>query len=143
MPWNLYNVALQLDRSMERRRLTSISHARVVREALEHFARGEAAVYAWLVMPDHIHLLFAAPREVPDIDEYLGRIKRTINKGLARRGLPEMHWRDGVVVHEISPQTLASAREYILQNPVRGQYVKQPEDWPHYATPEPLPPATA
>lgn len=136
---HLYNGALQLNRSLERRKLTSISHADVVHDVLADFAAREATVYVWLIMPDHLHVLYSTTRPHQDLDVFLGRIKRRINEGLARRGRTSLHWRDGAVEHPVTWETLASAREYILQNPVRGQYVTRPEDWPHKATPAPLP----
>lgn len=135
----LYNAALQLHRGLETRRLTSISHAGIVREVLRDFSAREATVYVWLVMPDHIHVLFSPPRQLKDLDTFLGRIKQRINHNLARRDMPEMHWRDGVVNHPITWAEVAATREYILQNPVRGQYVQDPADWPHKDTPAPLP----
>ncbi|MBE7491731.1 MAG: transposase [Planctomycetes bacterium] len=135
---HLYNGALQLDRSREKRRLTSITHAGVVHEVLRDFAAREATVYAWLAMPDHIHVLFSTERP-HRLDEILGRIKRRINAGLARRGLPRLHWRQRAVNHPVTWAGLADAREYILQNPVRGLLVATPQDWPHQGRPAPLP----
>lgn len=136
---HLYNAALQLDRSREKRRLTSISHAGVVREVLADFAAREATVYVWLMMPDHLHILFSTTRPHRDLDVFLGRIKRRVNQGLERRGLPRLHWRDGVVNHPVEWPGVESARDYILQNPVRGLYVESPADWPHKDTPAALP----
>lgn len=135
----LYNAALQLDRSREKRRLTSISHSGVVHAVLNDFAAREATVYAWLAMPDHIHVLFSVARPLRDLDTFLGRLKRRINADLARRGLPQLAWRQRVVRHEVFWPTVADARDYILQNPVRGQLVSSPDAWPHKATPTPLP----
>lgn len=135
----LYNAALQLDRSREKRRLTSISHAGVVREVLADFAAREATVYVWLVMPDHIHVLFSTTRPHKDLDVFLGRIKHRINAGLDRRSLPRLHWREGAVNHPVTWAEVSDARDYILQNPVRGLYVQDPGQWPHKDTPAALP----
>lgn len=135
----LYNSALQLDRAREKRRLTSISHAGVVHDVLNDFAAREATVYVWLVMPDHIHILYSTTRPHADQDVFLGRIKQRINAALSRNNLPKLAWRDGAIEHPVEWQTLLGARDYILQNPVRGQFVKDPQAWPHKATPSELP----
>jgi len=135
----VYNAALQLDRTREKRRLTGITHAAVVREAMHEFSRTHAQVFVWLAMPDHIHVLFSPRRPLKNLDQFVGRVKRMINRGLARRGMHKMQWRDGIVNHAVSWETAPAAREYILQNPVRGQLVARPELWPHAETPELLP----
>lgn len=135
----IYNAALQLDRAREKRRLTSISHAGTVRNVLEDFAAREATVYVWLVMPDHIHLMFSPLHAFSGLDTYLGRIKHRINEQLQRRRLPQLSWREGVINHPVTWADAASARDYILQNPVRGLLVQRVQDWPHHNTPAALP----
>ncbi len=136
---HLYNAALQLDRASERRRLTSIGISNVVQGVLRDFAAREATVYVWLMMTDHIHILFSTPRPHDDLATYLGRIKRRISNGLVRRGQQPMNWRDGVVQYPVTWAEVSGARDYILQNPVRGQYVADHSQWPHKDTPAPLP----
>jgi REP element-mobilizing transposase RayT len=135
----LFNVALQLDRAREKRRLTSITHSAVVHEALAEFASRHAREFAWLAMPDHLHVLFSPFRQVKDADSLAGRIKQRINRGLSRRGRPKLHWREGIVLHAVDWQGAAAARDYILLNPVRGLLVERAEQWPHRGTPAPLP----
>jgi len=136
---HLYNAALQLNRGSEARRLTSISHAGIVRDVLRDFSAREATVYVWLVMPDHIHVLFSTRRRLKDLDTFLGRVKRRINQNLVRRDMPKLHWLHGAVNHPVTWPEIAEARDYILHNPVRGGYVQEPSQWPHQETPAPLP----
>jgi hypothetical protein len=83
--------------------------------------------------------LFSPFRQVKDADSLAGRIKQRINRGLTRRGRPKLHWREGIVLHAVDWQGAAAARDYILQNPVRGLLVERAEQWPHRGTPAPLP----
>ncbi|HRJ77203.1 MAG: transposase [Planctomycetaceae bacterium] len=134
-----YNVTLMLNREHERRRLNSGRQAPAVREVLEHFSRRAARVYAWVVMPDHIHLLFSRTRPLKDIARFAGRIKRQVNQRLRSHGDSDLSWRDGCIVYEVSEQTLAAARDYILANPVRGKLASSPAEYELAASPSSLP----
>ncbi|MCC6465455.1 MAG: transposase [Planctomycetes bacterium] len=133
-----YNVTLMLNRQHETRRLTTNTHAAVTREVLEDFARRSATVYVWMVMPDHIHILFSRKQPLRDVETFIGRVKQRINQGLERRGLPTMDWIDGAKQYPVTRRTLGGARDYILANPQRGQMVRDPADWPLKDTPAPL-----
>lgn len=139
----ILNAAIQLDRAREKRRLTSITHAGVVRGAMAEFATRHAYVYVWLAMPDHLHVLFSPRQTAKNAADLVGRIKHAINQGLARRGMAKLQWREAVIFYDVPPGTALSAREYILQNPVRGLLVEQAQDWPHRGAPEDLPYASA
>jgi REP element-mobilizing transposase RayT len=135
---HLYNITLMLNRGAETRRLTTNSHGQAVGEVLQHISTKHVTMYAWMVMPDHIHLLFG--REEPmDVDDFAGLVKRRINKTFERRGMQKMRWLDGCVKYDVTLETLRDARDHILSNPVRGQLVAKAEDWPHMAAPTELP----
>lgn len=135
---HLYNITLMLNRGAELRRLTSNGHGQSVVEALEHIGERHADLYAYMVMPDHIHLLFG--RESPiEAGKFAGRVKRQINKAFERRDRLKLKWIEGCVSYPVTLDGLEPARDYILQNPVRGQLVKRAEDWPYKGTPAPLP----
>ncbi|MCA8912771.1 MAG: transposase [Planctomycetes bacterium] len=136
---HLYNITLMLNRASETRRLTSNSHAGAVVEVMEYINDTHAWVYAYMVMPDHIHLLFGRRNKLDDVDKFAGRIKRLINKAFSRRNLAKLHWRDGCVSYDVKLGGLKRAHDYILANPVRGQLVKSPEDWQWSGSPHPLP----
>lgn len=136
---HLYNITLMLNRAAESRRLTSNTHAGVVRNVMDAIARKHATVYVWLVMPDHIHVLFSRTEPLKDVEAFAGRIKHRINQALKQKGMHELKWRDGCVSHPASWESLKAVRNYILANPVRGQLVKSEEDWRHKDTPAPIP----
>ena len=134
-----YNITLMLDRAAETRRLHTNTHGQAVREVIESLAAHHADVYAWVVMPDHIHLLFSRERPLASVPAFAGRIKRWINKALAMRGLHKMSWRDGCVEYAVDVSTLRHAKEHILANPVRASLAKAPGDYALSGDPTPLP----
>lgn len=136
---HLYNITLMLNRASEQRRLHTATHGQAVREVIEHIARRHAKVYAWIVMPDHIHLLFSRAKPLANVEKFAGRIKRLINKALAMRGLHKLKWREGCVSYPVDTSTLAQAKQHILANPVRGGLAETPDDYALGGAPEPLP----
>jgi REP element-mobilizing transposase RayT len=134
----LYNITLMLNRASESRRLTTEGHGPAVMQVLEHIADKHAKVYAFMIMPDHIHLLFGRDKPLADVDKFAGRVKRRINKAFERRDMHKLSWIDGCVSYPVTQEGLAAARDYILRNPVRGLMVQRPEDWPYKGTPTPL-----
>lgn len=134
-----YNITLMLNRATEQRRLHTNTHGQAVREVIEHIAGRHAKVYAWVVMPDHIHLLFSRAKPLANVEKFAGRIKRMINKALTMRGLHKMNWRDGCVSYDVDASTLAHAKRHILANPVRGGLSQTPEGYELGGAPEPLP----
>lgn len=135
----LYNITLMLNRAAERRRFTRKGHAAAVMEVLEHINETHAWIYAYVVMPDHIHILLGRHDKLDDVDKFAGRIKRMINKAFERRDLSKMRWLDGSVKYDVTLETIGQAKTHILGNPIRGQLVTKPEDWPYSGTPTSLP----
>ncbi|MCB9934772.1 MAG: transposase [Planctomycetes bacterium] len=135
----LYNVTIMLNRGSETRRLTSNSHGQAVVEVITHLAEKQVDVYAWMAMPDHIHLLFGRDEPLDDVDTFAGRVKRRIDKAFERRDLHKLRWLDGCTSYPVTLETLARARDHIIANPVRGQLVSKTENWPYCGTPAPLP----
>jgi REP element-mobilizing transposase RayT len=133
-----YNITIMLNRRSETRRLHTNSHGQAVREVLDAISK-QVTMYAWVVMPDHIHLLFSREKPLKDVDSFAGRVKRWINKTLAMRGMAKMRWLDGCTSYPVGPENLAEARDHILKNPVRGGLVQQPEDYSLAGQPAPLP----
>ncbi|MCZ7605436.1 MAG: transposase [Planctomycetota bacterium] len=135
----LYDITIMLNRGSETRRLTSNSHGQAVAEVLQHLDEKQVDIYAWMVMPDHIHLLFGRDEPLDDVDTFAGRVKRRINKAFERHEWHKLRWLDGCKSYPVTLETLARARAYILANPVRGLLVEKPEEWTYAGTPSPLP----
>jgi|SRR5579863_995781 len=107
--------------------------------ALQHclFDHGKTIqLYAAVIMPNHVHLLFTALRDSEGwtfaLPEILRRIKgtsaRSINKFNGQSGPV---WQDESFDHVLrGSESLRETMEYIRQNPVRKGLVMQPEDYP-------------
>ena len=90
---------------------------------------GENFLHAWVVMPDHIHLLIT-----PDN----GRIIKAINRLKGRSGLcikkryPELKavWNPSFWERRLrSDKEIQKHSEYIILNPVKNNYCASPELW--------------
>ncbi len=87
--------------------------------------------HAYVVMPDHVHLIFSLGE-----GETLTRVMTSFGSFTARRlnaldGTCGRFWQQGYYDHAIRSQEDLRVRiEYLLANPVRKDYVLNPEDWP-------------
>lgn len=113
-----------------------------VRETLEAAleqvrARHRARVYAYVLMPEHVHLLINEPPEIL-LAQFLKVVKQATSRKL--RGPREKFWQERYYDSNIrgeKPRT--EVIRYIHRNPVVRGLVAKPEDWPwssfrHYAT---------
>jgi putative transposase len=85
---------------------------------------------AWVVMPNHVHLLILPEVALPQITRWIkGRTAREANLVLRRVGQPFWqhesydHW----VRNEKEFQRIAA---YVEENPVSAGLAATPEDWP-------------
>lgn len=95
-----------------------------------------AYVLAFVVMPDHVHILFSALRDAEGwpfaLPQIFGRLKsaaaHAVNQVLGRSGRV---WQEESFEHVCrSYESEESVIEYIRQNPVVAGLVKRPEDYP-------------
>ena len=105
---------------------------------LEHCVREHGRcvdLFAAVVMPDHVHLLFTPLRDETGwpfpLVEIMQSLKSTtahrINKLLHRSGPV---WQDESFDHVLrSDESLKEKVEYVRQNPVRAGLVQRPEDY--------------
>ncbi len=106
----------------------------VVLQHCLHDNGSKFVVYACVVMPDHVHMLFAPLIEgsrLVSLAEILQRIKgssaHTVNRLLHRSGPV---WQDESFDHVLrSSEDLNSTIAYIENNPVRKGLVSRPEDY--------------
>ena len=100
-------------------------------------ARHQACVYAYVVMPEHIHLLIHEPPKM-QLAQFLKVLKQTTSRKL--RGSREQFWQERYYDSNIhGEQACSTTLRYIHRNPVKRGLVTRPEDWPwssflHYAT---------
>ncbi len=86
-------------------------------------------VWAYCLMPDHVHLI-AVPGEKEALTRCLraahSRYTRYINMRTGNRG---QFWQGRYASHLLDEQYLIACARYIEINPVKRDYVEQPEDW--------------
>jgi REP element-mobilizing transposase RayT len=106
--------------------------ARVVVNALEY---GESVrkfyhLYAWVIMSNHVHLIFQPRVEMPGIMRWLkGRTARQANRILGLTGTA--FWRDESFDHWIrTKEELRDLIFYVENNPVKAGLVGEACRWP-------------
>jgi putative transposase len=108
--------------TFNRRRLFQVeANAELFLEVLQNYRRdGYYKLHAFVVMPDHIHLLLT-PQGVP-IERIVGLIKG----GFSHRVTSKFPvWQRGFTDHRIrNKDEFQTRREYIHQNPVRARMVE-------------------
>ena len=83
-------------------------------------------LHLFLLMPDHLHLIAAFPRE-----ENMPTVVRDWKRLTARR--TGVQWQRNYFDHRVRPdEGLQQKTDYIHQNPVRAGLTKTAEEWPHF-----------
>ncbi len=94
-------------------------------------------LHAWVVMPEHIHLLVQPNLPDVPVSKILMSLKRRVATKILKqwRGVdsnaPARFWQSGGGYDRniYSSDELAEKIRYIHENPVRRGLVEQPEDW--------------
>jgi len=128
-PGNVYLVT-----SVVKNRLpifTDIQIACRVRTEMEQLHEsGVVHSMAWVVMPDHLHWLFALKAgSLPAVMQALkGRSAFAVNKAHGARTLT---WQKGYHDHGVrAEEDLVEMARYVVNNPVRAGLVSQREEYP-------------
>ena len=109
-----------------RRLFQSPANATLFLETLQHYrAQGHYRLHAFVVMPDHIHLLLTP-------ETSLERAVGLIKGGFAHRlASPHPVWQHSFTDHRIRDRTdFLTHRDYIHGNPVRARLCQLPTDYP-------------
>ncbi len=104
--------------------------AEIVQNAMLHFDSERYSLHAWVVMPNHVHVLFT-----PKPGWTMSQITHTwksftaheINKVLKREG--ELWQREPFDRYIRDHKHYANAVSYIENNPVKAGLFEKPEDW--------------
>ena len=109
--------------------------ANIISENLQALHQKLCYIYAYSIMPNHLHLLFI-PQEQDGktislaeiMKMFKGRTARQVNLILNRSG---SLWSREYYDHWVrNSREFVNIVEYIRQNPVKAGLVKEPEDWP-------------
>jgi putative transposase len=108
--------------------------AAISRDELKRFRdRGWFWLFAFAVMPDHLHLLV----RLPDASRTLGRIIATLKSSIqfkCRQVGVKLDWQDYFYDHVVRQnEQVEEIASYILRNPERAGLVKQGEAYPFAA----------
>jgi len=109
---------------MSRRVFEVESNAKLFLEALQHYRReGHYKLHAFVVMPDHIHLLLTP------LDRSIERVMGLIKGGFSHRLSSRFPvWQRSFTDRRVrGREEFFVKREYIHQNPVRGKLVAKAE----------------
>jgi REP element-mobilizing transposase RayT len=85
---------------------------------------------AWVIMPNHVHVLIEPKVSLPQITRWLkGSTARQANQILRRTGYP--FWQDESYDHSVrTREELDRVVRYIESNPVNAGFVEDSGDWP-------------
>lgn len=105
-------------------------HARIVSAALKHFDGARYRLLAWVVMPNHVHVLIEQVegfRLGDVVHSWKSFSAKEINR---RRGSKGSVWAPDYFDRYIRDDAhFAGAKRYIEENPVKAGLVASPEDW--------------
>ena len=103
-----------------------VSRAIIAGDSERHFYD----LHAWVVMPNHVHLLIVPLAPVPVIMRWLkGSTARNANRILGRTGLP--FWQDESYDHYLRDRDqLNRTIRYIEENPVSAGLTTEISGWP-------------
>jgi putative transposase len=114
--------------TFERRRLFQIeANARLFLDTLQHYRKeGKYKLHAFVVMPDHVHLL------ITPLDVTIERAVQLIKGGFSHRmGAKFPVWQKSFTERRMrDAEEFVMRREYIHLNPVRAHMVASAEDYP-------------
>jgi putative transposase len=89
--------------------------------------RHQARVYAYVLIPEHVHLLVNEPPRIL-LAQFLKAIKQMTSRKL--RGPREKFWQDRYFDSNVHGEKARSeVIRYIHRNPVKRGLVEKPEDW--------------
>jgi putative transposase len=95
----------------------------------EHCRAADIAVWAWCLMPNHVHLILV-PSDVDGLRRALAAVHRRYAGVIhARRKRTGHFWQGRFGAVAMDEEHLAAALRYVSLNPVRGRRVARAQDW--------------
>ena len=100
-----------------------------------HAGRTAVCIYAFCVMPDHVHLV-AEPSARCDLVTFVGQFKNLAQRAAWACGVEGQFWQSSFWDHFVRrDEDLRRVIEYVLDNPVRAGLVAVREDYPFAGSP--------
>jgi putative transposase len=95
----------------------------------EHCRAADVAVWAWCLMPNHVHLILV-PFDVDGLRRALAAVHRRYAGVIhARRKRTGHFWQGRFGAVAMDEEHLAAALRYVSLNPVRARLVARAQDW--------------
>ncbi|MDZ7629754.1 MAG: transposase [Parvularculaceae bacterium] len=95
----------------------------------EHCTRAGVSVWAWVLMPNHVHLILT-PSDTDGLRAALSRVHRAYAGHVHAREKRTGHfWQGRFGCVAMDEAHLAAAVPYVALNPVRARLVQQADDW--------------
>jgi putative transposase len=95
----------------------------------EHCRAAEVEIWAWCLMPNHVHLILA-PHDTDGLRRALAAVHRRYAGVIhARRKRSGHFWQGRFGCAVMDDEYLAAALRYVSLNPVRARLVKRARDW--------------
>jgi putative transposase len=106
--------------------------AKSVEEALSRAAAAtDFEILAYVVMPDHVHLLVQGKTDDANGLRFMQRLKQAAGYAF-RKADGRKLWQESFYDHIVRrDEDVASIGRYISENPVRAGLVAVAEDWPY------------
>jgi putative transposase len=96
----------------------------------EHSSKTGVPVYAYCVMPDHVHLVIG-PSHSCDIVTFVGQFKSLVLRVARRHGMVGRFWQDSFWDHFLrAEEAVEPVVAYVLNNPVRAGLVQEWREYP-------------
>jgi len=95
-------------------------------------------LHAWVIMPEHVHLLITPDLGTAEVSEILSTLKRPFSASVRRelmasgKNFPSVFWQPGGGYDRniFSAEEYCEKIEYMHVNPVRRGLIASPRDWP-------------
>lgn len=96
-------------------------------------ALGSSELLAWVLMPDHLHVLIRLADHA-QLSQLMNRLKAAIAREINRRlGTSGPVWQRAYHDHVIrDEETLEAVGRYIIMNPLRAGLVRRVGEYPHW-----------
>ena len=104
--------------------------AGLVRDSIQHCGQADCDLHSWVIMPNHVHLLFTPHTNVSSLLRRLkGYSARQVNQLLARTGQP--FWENESYDRLVrNGEEFRRIENYILTNPVKAGLAGSVEEFP-------------
>jgi len=90
------------------------------------------SIYAYCLMPDHLHILLSPKELGRSIPDFIGAFKSKTTRTAWQRGIRGSLWQSSFYDHILrKDENVKQAAEYIFNNPVRKGMVSQWQEYPY------------